>query len=197
MKATKSGKKFIRVYCERFLIVAIFFNSSICVGAEDRVATTPAQAGADQAFALFDADKFALSGCNSTLLKDMKKRNVAPKRTKFGTEAAYEYRSANAVITVPRNPNQEVARDDNRISLWFSTVTNLNAYDFTRPFHGKALSEVERFFKAKYEGSQRVGYTVDPNKKSITLDTEALDMEFHSNKDGIVYHIDFNCGAHD
>lgn len=191
MKAIKDWKRNIWRYRELILIGTILCSSSMCNGAENRGAIANY---VDQINDLssFDADKFVLSGCNSTLLKDMKKRNVVPKSKKWEDEEAYEYESADATIWVPKYPSPGAVDDDSRISLFYSIVTNLEAYDFTRPFHGKALSEVEGFFKAKYEGSRGVGYTVDQIKKSITLHTEAADVELHSDKAGI-YRADFQC----
>lgn len=198
MQTTKAMKSFVRSYRALFLAGAIFFNPGyvVYVSAEDRDATVRNENGANQSSASFDADRFGLTACNSTLLKDMKKKNVVPKRAKFGSEAAYEYQNADAMIIVPKYPNLEVARDDGRISLIHAAVMNLKAYDFTRPFYGKTLPEIEAFFKANFEGLQSVGYKVDPGRRGILLNTEAMTIEFHFNKDR-VYSIDFHCASHD
>jgi hypothetical protein len=200
MKTIESRKRFIRGYRNFFLAGAIFFNAGNIerVSAEDRDATAWSKNDTSQinSLASFDAEQFSLSGCNSTLLRDMKKKNVVPKSIKYNNEAAYKYENADATVFVSKNLNPQVSRDDSWFSLFDTVVTNLRAYNFTKPFHGKTLSDVEGFFKAKYEGSQRAGYKVDPSRKYITLNTEGADIVFYANKGGI-YRIDFQCSNHD
>jgi hypothetical protein len=194
VRAIKSQKRFIQGYRELLLVGAILFNFSniACVNAKNPGVTTRSENDIDRMRnpTSFDADQFALSGCNDTLLRDMKKKNVVPKSMKFDNEtAAYEYQSADAIIFIPKEVN---LHNDGKFILLYSIVTNLRAFDFTKPFYGKTLSEVEGFFKANFNGSKSVSYKVNPSKKSITLDTEATDIEFHSNKDRI-NRIDFQC----
>jgi hypothetical protein len=192
--AIKSKKRFIQGCREFLLIGAILLNfiNIACVSAKTGGVTTGSENDVDQLknLASFDADEFALSGCNDTLFRYMKKKNVVPKSMKFDNQtAAYEYQSSDAIIFIPKEVN---LHNDGKFILLYSIVTDLRAFDFTKPFYGKTLSEVEGFFKANFAGSKSVGYTVNPSKKSITLDTEATDIEFHSNKDRI-NRIDFQC----
>lgn len=196
--AIESQKRFVQGYRELFLVSAVLFNFSniACVSAKNRSVPTLSENDPDpiKTRASFDADQFALRGCNDTLLIDMKNKNVVPKSTKFDDQlAAYEYHSADAIIFIPKDVNPQ---NDSKFILLYSIVTNLGAFDFTKPFSGKTLSEVEAFFKAKFDGSQSVEYTVNSGKKSITLHTEGADIEFHSHKDRI-NRIDFDCSSHD
>jgi hypothetical protein len=105
---------------------------------------------------------------------------------------AAKYQNADATIVLPKRPNPD---NHTGFVLFFSIVTNLQAYDFTRPFYGKTMSEVESFFKASNFGAS-AGYTLEPDKYTIRLSTEGVDMEFHSNKD-VINRIDFYCDSHD
>jgi hypothetical protein len=198
--AIKSKKRVIQGYRELLLIGAILFNFSnvACVSAKNRGVATRGENDVDHLKDLksFDADQFSLSGCNGTLLRDMKNKNVVPKSTKFNDEAAYEYQSADAIIFIPKRMHVENLQNDSRFILFYSIVTNLRAYDFTKPFYGQTLSDVEGFFKANFDNSKSVVYTVDPGKKSITLHTESTDIELHSKKDKID-RIDFQCANND
>jgi hypothetical protein len=195
--AIKSKKRFIQGYRELLLIGAILLNFSdiACVSAKSGGATTGSDNDVDQLknLASFDADQFALSGCDDTLLRDMKNKNVVPKSVKYDDRiAAYKYQNAGVMIFIPKHVNPH---NNTGFVLFSSIVTNLRAYDFTKPFYGKTLSEVESFLASNLDGS-KFDYTINPSQRIITMHTEATDIEFYSNK-GRIYRIDFQCDSHD
>jgi hypothetical protein len=194
--AIKSKKRFIQGYREFLLVGAILLNFSniACVSAKNGGVTTGTENDVDQLknLASFDADKFALSGCDDTLLRDMKNKNVVPKRIKYDDRiAAYKYQNSSGMIFIPKHLDPH---NNTGFVLFSSIVTNLKAYDFTKPFYGKTLSEVEGFLASNLDGS-KFDYTINPSQKSITMHTEGTDIEFYSNKGGI-YRVDFQCDSH-
>jgi len=193
--AIKSKMRLIRGYRELLLSCAMIFNSHdiACVSAENRRATMVSDIDRIPNATSFDAEKFGLSGCDNTLLRDMKHKNVVPKSVRYNERIpAYKYQNADATIFIPKKVNPH---NTTGFVLFSSIVTNLKAYDFTKPFQGKTLSEVEGFLASHLDGS-KFEYKIDPSRKIITLSTEGTDIEFYSNKDE-TYRIDFHCDSHD